>query len=81
MKDSWKKWRAVKGEKTRHHPLLDQWGKRTQTCKVWCRVLNILMVIAVDEGSLSAKSAYFCSSSLFPQDMLGCLCFTAAGLA
>lgn len=67
MKDSWKKWHAVKGEKTRHHPLLDQWGKRTQTCKVWCRVLNILMVIAVDEGSLSAKSAYFFQVAYSPK--------------
>ena len=43
MKDSWKNWRAVKGEKTSYHLPLDRWGKRIRTCKVWCHVLNVLM--------------------------------------
>jgi len=81
MKGNWKKWRAVKGERTSYHRPLDRWGKRIQTCKVWCQVLNALMMRAADKGSLSTKQAYFCSSSLFPQDVLVCFRFTAAGLA
>jgi len=81
MKNSWRKWRAVKGEKSSCRPPLDRWDKRTQTCKVWCRALNALMMRAVNEGFPPTKSVHSCPSSLFPQGVLNYFCFTAAGLA
>jgi len=43
------KWRDVKGEKTRHHPLLDRWGKRTQARKI-CRLVFKALIYYDESG-------------------------------